>query len=214
MSVANRSLLGSLLFAGAAQLVLVMTIAEARYPGYNMATNYISDLGVGSTALLFNASAVLFGVMLFIGAVSGRRTIGTLLTVTLALSGAGAVGVGLFPETTGALHYICAIVAFGLGAVSAILSYRVTRRPLVVLFSRARCNCTGCPRLVHHSLRSRHRSWWGGARDRVCGLSVGAWVRRLHDRFEVTNYVFLVGLDCYIVVDFQRVQELLSHLNI
>jgi hypothetical membrane protein len=95
-----------------------------------MATNYISDLGVGSTALLFNASAVLFGVMLFIGAVSGRRTIGTLLTVTLALSGAGAVGVGLFPETTRALHYICAIVAFGLGAVSAILSYRVTRRPL------------------------------------------------------------------------------------
>jgi hypothetical membrane protein len=47
MSVENRSLLGALLFVGAAQLILVMTVAEALYPGYNMATNYISDLGVG-----------------------------------------------------------------------------------------------------------------------------------------------------------------------
>jgi hypothetical membrane protein len=130
MSVENRPLLGSLLFIGAAQIVLVMTVAEALYPGYNMATNYISDLGVGSTALLFNASAVVFGVMLLLGAVFGRRTLGTLLTITVALSGAAVVGVGLFPETTGALHLISAIVAFGLGAVSAILSYRVTRRPL------------------------------------------------------------------------------------
>lgn len=130
MKMDSRYLFGSLIFVGAAQLILVMTIAEALYPGYNTATNYISDLGVGSTALLFNASAVLFGVMAFIGAVSGKRLVGTLLALTLALTGAGAIGVGLFPETTGAPHYTCALIAFVFGAVSAILSYRVTHKPL------------------------------------------------------------------------------------
>ena len=130
MSAKNRSLLGTLLFVGAAQLILVMTVAEALYPGYNMATNYISDLGVGSTALLFNTSVALFGVMALLGAAFGRRSLGAPITLTLVLAGAGAVGVGLFPETTGAPHLICALVTFFFGAVSAIISYRVTRRPL------------------------------------------------------------------------------------
>lgn len=130
MRVNNRSLLGALLFVGAAQFILVMTVAEALYPGYNMATNYISDLGVGSTALLFNTSAVLFGVMALLGAAFGRRSLGSPLMLTLALTGAGAVGVGLFPETTGAPHQICALISFFFGAVSAIISYRITRRPL------------------------------------------------------------------------------------
>ena len=130
VSVKNRSLLGTLLFVGAAQLILVMTVAEALYPGYNMATNYISDLGVGSTALLFNTSVALFGVMALIGVAFGRRSLGTPLTLTLVLAGAGAVGVGLFPETTGVPHQICSLFTFFFSAASAIISYRVTRRPL------------------------------------------------------------------------------------
>jgi hypothetical membrane protein len=126
----NRSLLGSLLFVGAAQFVFALVIAEALYPGYNTAANYISDLGVGSTALLFSASVVLLGVMRFFGAVFGRQTLGTLLTVTLALSAIGGVGVGLFPETTGAYHHYFSIITFFFGAVTVILSYRVTHRPL------------------------------------------------------------------------------------
>ena len=77
MSAGNRSLLGALLFAGAAQFILVMIVAEALYPGYSIATNYVSDLGVGSTALLFSASVIIYGVTTFSGAVFGRRTLGT-----------------------------------------------------------------------------------------------------------------------------------------
>jgi hypothetical membrane protein len=130
MSVKSRSLLGTLLFVGAAQFILVMTVAEALYPGYNTTTNYISDLGVGSTALLFNTSVALFGVMALLGAAFGRRSLGTPLTLTLVLAGAGAVGVGLFPETTGAPHQICSLIEFFFGASSAIISYRIMRRPL------------------------------------------------------------------------------------
>jgi hypothetical membrane protein len=134
MSVENRSLLGGLLFVGAAQLILVTTVAEALYPGYSVATNYISDLGVGSTALLFNASVVVYGVAAFIGAVSGRRTLGPLLMLTLALSGACSVGVGLFPETVFIPHASFAFIGFLSGAATAIISSRIVHRPLSYFF--------------------------------------------------------------------------------
>jgi hypothetical membrane protein len=130
MSNENRSLLGALLFVGAAQFILVIVIAEARHPGYNVATNALSNLGVGQTALLYNASTAVFGALALIGSLLGRRTLGTGLTITLAVAGACAVGVGLFPETTGAPHDVFAIAAFVFGAVSAIISYRVLRPPL------------------------------------------------------------------------------------
>lgn len=54
---------------------------------------------MGSTAPSFNVSVVVYGVTAaFIGVVCGRRTLGALLMLTLALSGAHSTGVGLFPE--------------------------------------------------------------------------------------------------------------------
>jgi len=71
MAVANQLLIGSLCFVGAAQFVLAMIIAEARYPGYSIANNAISDLGVGRTARLFNASIIVFGAAIVGGALIG-----------------------------------------------------------------------------------------------------------------------------------------------
>ncbi|MGD0172198.1 MAG: DUF998 domain-containing protein [Halobacteriota archaeon] len=121
MSNENRSLLGALLFVGVAQFILVIAITEALYPGYSVATDALSDLGVGQTALLFNASVAVLGVCVFIGSLVGQRTLGTGLTITLAVTGACAVGVGVFPETTGAPHLVFAIAAFVFAAVSAII---------------------------------------------------------------------------------------------
>jgi len=95
-----------------------------------VATNAMSDLGVGQTAVLFNSSTVVFGAFILIGLLLGRRAIGTGLTITLAVYGACVVGVGVFPETTGALHSVIALGMFVFGAVSAIISYRVLRPPL------------------------------------------------------------------------------------
>lgn len=130
MRIENRSLLGILLFIGAAQYILLINIAETLYPGYSVATNAMSDLGVGQTAVLFNSSTVVFGAFILIGLLLGRRAIGTGLTITLAVYGACVVGVGVFPETTGALHGGIALGMFVFGAVSAIISYRVLRPPL------------------------------------------------------------------------------------
>ena len=130
MRIENRSLLGILLFVGAAQYILLINIAEALYPGYSVATNAMSDLGVGQTAVLFNSSTVVFGAFILIGLLLGRRAIGTALTTTLAVYGACSVGVGVFPETTGALHSVITLGILVFGAVSAIISYRVLLPPL------------------------------------------------------------------------------------
>jgi hypothetical membrane protein len=130
MNIENRVLVGALLFVGVAQFILVIAITEAQYPGYSVSTNVLNDLGVGQTALLFNASVAVLGVCVVAGALIGQPILGTDLTFTLALTGACAVGVGLLAETTGMPHAIFAIATFVFGAVSAIISFRLLRPPL------------------------------------------------------------------------------------
>jgi hypothetical membrane protein len=131
MRIENRSLLGALFFVGAAQFILMIVIAEARYPGgYSVATNALSNLGVGQTTLFYSAWIAVCGAFVLIGSLLGRRTLGTGLTITLAVAGACVVGVGLFPIRTSAPHEVFAIGSFVFAAVSAIISYRVLRPPL------------------------------------------------------------------------------------
>ena len=177
-----------------AQHVLVIAIAEALHPGDTVATNYLSDLGVGQTALMYNASAVVFGGFVLIGSLVGRRTLGAGLTITLAVTGACAVGAGLFPETTGAPHSIFALVLLSFGAVSAILSYRVLRPPLSYVSVGL-----GIFALVADVLFFTHHDLGigpgGGAHDCLSNLCVGPRVRRGSNRrkmnYESASFVFL-----------------------
>ena len=130
MAVDNQLPIGSLFFVGAAQFVLAMIIAEARYPGYSIANNAISDLGVGRTARLFNASIIVFGAAIVGGALIGTGFFGPVPTLFIVLGGAGTVGVGIFPETTGRLHLRCALVSFLFGGLSAISAFSYESVPL------------------------------------------------------------------------------------
>jgi hypothetical membrane protein len=131
MSIDNRALLGALFFVGAAQFILMIVIAEARYPGYSVANNALSNLGVGyMAALLYSAWIAVFGTFAFIGLLLGRRTLGTGLAITLVAAGVCVVGVGLLPERTSMIHGVFATAAYAFAAVSAIISYRVLRPPL------------------------------------------------------------------------------------
>jgi hypothetical membrane protein len=127
----DRTLAGLLFFIGGAQFIIGMVLAEGGLPAYSVSQNAISDLGVGSSAGLFNASVFLLGVLMVGGAFYFHRTHGKRwLTVLFFLSGAGAMGVGLFPETTGTPHGISALVAFLFGGVSTIATFIVIRGPL------------------------------------------------------------------------------------
>jgi len=131
MKYDNRKVAGALLFVGSAQFLLGLIIAEILFPGYNVSKNFISDLGVGPTSLIFNSSVFLLGAFVVAAAYFIHRGFGSrLLSVLFTLTGLGAMGVGLFPETTGIIHVISALITFGFGGLSAIMSYKLQKPPL------------------------------------------------------------------------------------
>ncbi len=131
MSYAHHKVAGALIFIGSSQLVIGMIVAEAVYPSYSVSQNFISDLGVGPAALIFNSSIFLLGLMViasayFIGRAFGNRMVTALFT----LAGVGAMGVGIFPENVPLIHFAFSFVTFLFGGLSAIAAYRIERPPL------------------------------------------------------------------------------------
>ena len=128
MKLDGNKLAGILIAAGMVQFMMLMLLAEIIYPHYSVATNYISDLGVGSTALIFNGSIMLLGVLLVLAAYVSRETLRSRsMWIMIAIVGIASFGVGAFPETTGIPHYTFALIAFGGGALTAINSARMVR---------------------------------------------------------------------------------------
>ena len=62
MKYSEGTIAGVFFFIAAFQFVLGLLMPEALYPAYGIAENYISDLGIGPSAMIFNASVFLLGV--------------------------------------------------------------------------------------------------------------------------------------------------------
>ena len=136
--VMSRKLAGILIFIASLQFILAMTISEALYPQYSVSANYISDLGepskAGSVAYIFNSSIFLLGLLTVISAYFIQRIFDyKIFSTFLVLTGIGAMGVGLFPESFGILHTIPSFITFFFGALSTIASYKLQKRPLSYL---------------------------------------------------------------------------------
>jgi hypothetical membrane protein len=133
---------GTLLLVGGVQFVIALIIAEAIYPNYSVSANYISDLGVWSkpSAAIFNPSIILFGSTVLASSyfIKKQFKLGK-IAYLLALAGAGALGVGVFPENTflvngiPVIHSISALIAFVIGGVSAVAAYKYTKSPFKVI---------------------------------------------------------------------------------
>lgn len=134
----RQDLLGSLFVLGPAQFLLVLLVGAAVVPDYSIHGNAISDLGVApATALLFNVSVFLAGAANAAAGWLAYRDHGhRWLLAVFVLAGLGSMGVGLFPENTGAPHLVAALVSFvflNLEAVACGLRARGPLRPLGVL---------------------------------------------------------------------------------
>ncbi len=122
-----------LIFIGTSIFLFGILISEALYTGYHV-TQVLSDLGVGSTAWLFNSTIFMFGILIIISAYL-LLNIGTdrYFVLLLGLTGMGAFLVGLVPETYGTLHGMVAGVVFIGGGLCAIAGYNVFRGPFSIL---------------------------------------------------------------------------------
>ncbi len=130
-SASGLKLAGSLILVAVIQFILLMTVSEALYPHYSVSANYISDLGVGTTAPIFNTSIALLGVAVVAAAYLMRRGLGSMVfSVLVALAGIGAICIGVFNESFGMLHTYVSVWTFLFGAFAMLYSVRITRWPL------------------------------------------------------------------------------------
>ncbi|MDP8023803.1 MAG: DUF998 domain-containing protein [Nitrososphaeria archaeon] len=120
---------GILAFLGTFQFIIMMIIAEAEYAGYSIRNNYISDLGVGSTAPIFNISIIIFGLFIAIASYMVYKGTNTKLFPSLMfIAGLGAFLVGVFPEYSPYhIHTIVSFITFFFGSLAVISSFRLQK---------------------------------------------------------------------------------------
>jgi hypothetical membrane protein len=134
MSYSRGKVAGALFFIAVTQFVIGFTISEALYPGYSVSGNYISDLGIGPSSIVFNSSVFLLGLLLLVGTyflrhVSNFKTVNTLL-ILMAI---GAMGVGVFTKDFRTVHGVVSSMAFFFAGLSAIASFKVVKKPLSLI---------------------------------------------------------------------------------
>lgn len=134
MKLSAGKVAGALFFVAASQFIVGMMVAEAHYPGYSISANYISDLGVGASSMIFNSSVFLLGLLILIGAYYLHRAFNfRLLTLLLVLTAIGAMGVGVFTEDYGQLHPLVSLIAFLFGGLSSVASFRLLKKPFSII---------------------------------------------------------------------------------
>jgi hypothetical membrane protein len=134
MAYPREKVAGMLFFIAATEVVLGLTIAEALYPSYSVSDNYLSDLGIGPSAIVFNSSVFLLGLLLIIG-IYFLRNISDFKTVNmlLLLTAIGAMAVGVFTKDFRTVHAAVASMLFFFGGLSAISSFKVLKKPLSLI---------------------------------------------------------------------------------
>jgi hypothetical membrane protein len=140
MQQSNQKIAGIILFIGSFGFILAMQVSEyIDGAGYNVANNYISDLGTYCTATcvdlpshnLFDTSIFLVGLAIVLGSYFLYRAFrNRILSGLLILSGVGAMGVGLFPENFAVEHELFSLVVFLFGGLAAIAAYKIEKKPL------------------------------------------------------------------------------------
>ena len=114
------------------EVLFLVHLAEFLYPGYSISQNYISDLGVGPepSRSVFTVALIGFGLMVLMAAALMRiEDKKNLLWLFFALSGIGALGVGVFNEDITLPHTIFALMTFAFGNIAAIYSFNRVQSP-------------------------------------------------------------------------------------
>ena len=134
MTYSNGKVAGVLIFIAASQCILGLIVAEALYPGYSISTNYISDLGIGPSSMVFNVSIFLLGLLAIIGVYYLQRAFHrTVVTILFAIAALAAMNVGIFTENSEPMHTFASVFVFLFSGLSAISSYKITKYPFNII---------------------------------------------------------------------------------
>lgn len=132
---------GIILIVGCIQFLLAVNFAQTQFPGYSSTKNTLSTLGgsvpiVEPSAIIFNIGVILFGILSLTATYLILKSGGCrLFSSCLIISSIGAIGVGLFPQYTGNIHALFALMAFFFGSLATIFSYRLGLNRYMVVVS-------------------------------------------------------------------------------
>jgi hypothetical membrane protein len=124
---------GLFLMMGGLEALFLVHLAEITYPNYSVSGNVLSDLGVGPdpARTLFTVAVIALGALALAAAWAMlQEKPRSLLPALTIVSAIGAIGVGVFNEHSGPIHYISAGMAFGFGNLAAVYTYRSTKAPV------------------------------------------------------------------------------------
>jgi len=125
---------GLVIFVGSIQWLLMILVSESFQPGYNSSLHYVSSLGVGTTALTYNTSIILYGLSLVISSIILYKTLNKkLLTSLLFVTGLFIIGVGVFPENSRPMHGYVTAFAFIFAVLLPIFSFKALNPPFSYL---------------------------------------------------------------------------------
>ena len=130
-----QRIIGGLCIFTGAQFLVTMLYLESIVPGFDRTINYISDLGVGSTALAFNSSIFFTGVLAIISAILLFYYFKkTAFSIVLILTGVSMMLVGIFPENIYPTHLVVSFTTFLFGGIVAIISSSKSKKYWSQLF--------------------------------------------------------------------------------
>ena len=126
----NRKSASALLLFGIIQWILVVLLAEGIQPDYISSIHYVSTLGTGKTAILYNSSTIILGLTVLISSLQIREFHkSNTFFILFMITGLATVGVGVFPEDSRPMHGIVTPIALLSAALSAISSYKLHEKP-------------------------------------------------------------------------------------
>jgi len=137
MKFIDEKVAGLLLFIGGIQFLLAIEIGTM-IAGHSISTNYLSELAFGPSALIWNFSLFLLGIIGVIFAYLIYRLFSSkdllftrLFFIFFILFGVGAMMVVIFPMGAPmGLHSISALIAFGFCGVAMLVSFKLQEAPL------------------------------------------------------------------------------------
>jgi len=130
----NDTASGFCFLIGGIQWFLGILAAESWYDGYSSRIDYVSDLGTGPTALIYNVSVFLFGVFVLLGTIFFYRTHKKRLFPSLfVICSIGIMGVGVFPANLQPMHSVATLLAILFGAFAAVASSTQQAKPMSVI---------------------------------------------------------------------------------
>lgn len=130
----KTTLSGCSFLVGGIQWFLGILAAESWYDGYSSRIDYVSDLGTGPTALIYNLSVFMLGAFIVLGTFFlYKAQKGRLLPFLLIICGIGAMGVGIFPANLQPMHSVFTLLAILFGSFAAVGSYSYQTKPMSII---------------------------------------------------------------------------------